>query len=385
LQFLEQAHVLDRDHCLVGKGLEERDLLVGERLDLDASERKFFEEPDVLDDDDRLVGEGFEERDLLGRERIGLGPPIHEDHAQRRALAQQRRRHHRTVFGPGPPHAGHGARELPLGRQDVLDMDRLPVGHDSSADEVPTDREGLSDRHWSAQRSTPRHETQLLPFETVDRRVHRPAHPGGVLDDGLHDRLQIGRRTRDHPQDLTRGGLLLERLFRLVEQPHVLDGDHGLSGEGVEEVDLPVGEEPGLDASHHDRSDRSAVSEHWDGHDAAEGGDPCDRAECVVWIGRDVGNVLHDSGPHGPARGASPVCRRRIRAAVGLDRLGRQAVVRNEVEVPSVKAKDGAELGVTQLLGTPGDGVEDGLNVGRRAGDDPQDLAGGRLLLQGFG
>ena len=30
-EFLEQPHVLDGDHRLVGEGLEKRDLLVGER------------------------------------------------------------------------------------------------------------------------------------------------------------------------------------------------------------------------------------------------------------------------------------------------------------------------------------------------------------------
>ncbi len=34
LQFPEEAHVLDGDHGLVGKGLKQRDLLVGERTDL---------------------------------------------------------------------------------------------------------------------------------------------------------------------------------------------------------------------------------------------------------------------------------------------------------------------------------------------------------------
>jgi hypothetical protein len=31
LQLREQAHVFDRDHCLVGEGLEQSDLTVGER------------------------------------------------------------------------------------------------------------------------------------------------------------------------------------------------------------------------------------------------------------------------------------------------------------------------------------------------------------------
>ena len=36
LDFVEQAHVLDRDHRLVGEGGDQLDLLVGERPDLSA-------------------------------------------------------------------------------------------------------------------------------------------------------------------------------------------------------------------------------------------------------------------------------------------------------------------------------------------------------------
>ena len=61
----------------------------------------------------------------------------------------------------------------------------------------------------------PRHQAQVLPFETEDRRIRRSAHSGSVLGDGLHDRLEIGRRARDDPQDLGRGGLLLQRLRHL--------------------------------------------------------------------------------------------------------------------------------------------------------------------------
>src|SRR5215831_11171993 len=45
--------------------------------------------------------------------------------------------------------------------------------------------------------------------------------PDRSLEDGVEDRLHVRRRARDHPQDLARGGLLLQRLLRLVEQAHV--------------------------------------------------------------------------------------------------------------------------------------------------------------------
>ena len=66
-------------------------------------------------------------------------------------------------------------------------------------------------------------------------------------------RLQsVGERlmTLEH---LAGRGLVLERLgqlararLHLLEQPRVLDGDHGLVGEGLEQLDLLVGEWLGL-------------------------------------------------------------------------------------------------------------------------------------------
>ena len=55
-------------------------------------------------------------------------------------------------------------------------------------------------------------------------------------------RLNIRRRAGNHTQNLTRRGLLLQRLFELLEQPHVLDRDHRLVGEGFKQLDLRRGE-----------------------------------------------------------------------------------------------------------------------------------------------
>ena len=50
-------------------------------------------------------------------------------------------------------------------------------------------------------------------------------------------------------------------VLQLGEQPHVLDRDDRLVGEGLEERDLVVGEPAGLAAGHRDRPDRLAVTE----------------------------------------------------------------------------------------------------------------------------
>jgi hypothetical protein len=50
--------------------------------------------------------------------------------------------------------------------------------------------------------------------------------------------LQIKRQPADHLKHVGGRGLLLQRFAQLVEQPRVLDGDDGLSGEIAQQLDL---------------------------------------------------------------------------------------------------------------------------------------------------
>ncbi len=63
------------------------------------------------------------------------------------------------------------------------------------------------------------------------------ANLAGAFDDGLENRSDIGRRGRNHAENVCTSGLVGQRLLQLVglglhliEQPYVLDGDHGLVG-----------------------------------------------------------------------------------------------------------------------------------------------------------
>ena len=51
------------------------------------------------------------------------------------------------------------------------------------------------------------------------------------------------------PKNFTCRRLLLQRFLELVEQPHVLDGDDRLIGEGFEQFDLRRGERAHIDAT----------------------------------------------------------------------------------------------------------------------------------------
>ena len=74
----------------------------------------------------------------------------------------------------------------------------------------------------------------------------------GVRDDGVEHGLEVERRAEgladvaqrlqlaDRPRELA--GTRLQ----LLEEPDVLDRDHGLVGEGLQQIDLLAGERPGL-------------------------------------------------------------------------------------------------------------------------------------------
>src|SRR5262249_59215663 len=76
-----------------------------------------------------------------------------------------------------------------------------------------------------------------------------------IFQNGLEHGLQFAWRTTDDLEHLRRRSLLLQRLgelararLHLVEQPHVLDRDHRLVGEGGDEFDLSVAERLNLRA-----------------------------------------------------------------------------------------------------------------------------------------
>ena len=69
-----------------------------------------------------------------------------------------------------------------------------------------------------------------------------PTNPCGALDNGVEHRLHVRRRAADDAEHLGRCGLMLQRfaqfrvaLLEFLEQPHVLDGDDRLVGEGFEQ------------------------------------------------------------------------------------------------------------------------------------------------------
>ena len=84
-------------------------------------------------------------------------------------------------------------------------------------------------------------------LEPEDDRPIRLAEAGGGDDDRVKHRLQLKGRAADDAQNLAGRGLPLERLGQLggacahfVEQPGVLDRDHRLIGELLQQLFLSL-------------------------------------------------------------------------------------------------------------------------------------------------
>jgi hypothetical protein len=96
-------------------------------------------------------------------------------------------------------------RELGFGfGNDVMDMDCLPVDHGAASHWAPIHAEGYC-REWSVRSNDP----QKVIIYTENLSVHRLTKPCCILGNYIKDGLKVRRRTGDHAQDLTSGGLLL--------------------------------------------------------------------------------------------------------------------------------------------------------------------------------
>ena len=89
----------------------------------------------------------------------------------------------------------------------------------------------------------------LSPSTRSNQRIRRIAQPRGILRNDIQHRLNIRRRAGDDAQDFARRRLLLQRLLEFLKQPHVLDRDHRLVGEGFKQFDLRRGEGTHLGAT----------------------------------------------------------------------------------------------------------------------------------------
>ncbi len=220
----------------------------------------FVEQPHVFDGDHGLVGEGLDQVDLRRCEWTYLIAK-QRDQADRLTVAQHRHREHGAKAVAFLERADVGILGVDE-RQYVFDMDAPPFQERPAADRGLAHGQHIVVRIGSVGGPIARHRAQLRADDEPDPAAFGTTQLAGAFGKGVEHRLHVGRRTADDFQDFGSRGLALQRLLRLVEQAHVLDRDHGLVGEGLQQRDLLRREGARLAAPGKDRADRLAFTKH---------------------------------------------------------------------------------------------------------------------------
>ena len=178
---------------------------------------------------------------------------------------------------------------------------------------------------------------------------------------------------------------MVERFLRLVEEPHVLDRDHRLVGENLEQLDLLLRERSNLLAADVDRP-RAAVPRGGAAWRAPFG--TRSRLAFAQPSGYSVSSAVRSSTwivRRSSAARPFTVLRSRGRPLPDCQRRNRPAMLSGQPQHVAVDAEDHRVRCVAQPRGGPGNRVEHRLDVGGRARDDTEDVGGRRLLLERFG
>ncbi len=91
-----------------------------------------------------------------------------------------------------------------------------------------------------------------------------------TLDNLFQNRFDIGGRRGDDPQNIAAPGLVSQRLLGLVEQPHIVDREHGLTGKGLDQRYLMWIECLGVRMCGADRTYDLVFMDHGREHDRVE-------------------------------------------------------------------------------------------------------------------
>ena len=158
----------------------------------------------------------------------------------------------------------------------------------------------------------------------------------GVPDDGVERRPQLVGHVRQELRLVLAGDLqLAARLLDLLEQPGVLDRQHRLAGERLEQVDDGLRELAGRLAADHQRADRPLLADQRDGEQRAEAG-PAQGVRGRASRSTSAPSRCRAPAPAAPRSAARPSrLSRRAAQAVLLDR--RQQLVGHLVGGPATK------------------------------------------------
>src|SRR5215475_15945530 len=127
------------------------------------------------------------------------------------------------------------------------------------------------------------------------------------LQNGIEHRLQFIRGATDDFQHFTGCCLVLKGFLKLslarllrFEQPRVLDGDHGLVGEGADQLDLLVGEGAHRATRQHKHADWCSLTQQRNAKYCTTAHDPVSRG-LKFWIVEYISNLNSSPFKYDPA------------------------------------------------------------------------------------
>ena len=145
-----------------------------------------------------------------------------------------------------------------------------------------TDRRARANRGVCGRHAMQRNIAECFAVVEIEHTELRFTKSHRALQHGVEDRFQFARRTGNRAEHLRGRGLLLKRpgkivraLAQFIQQPRVLDRDHGLRGEIRDQSDLLVGEGAHLLAIDGDGADQLVLFEHRDAEIGASASKPC--------------------------------------------------------------------------------------------------------------
>ena len=193
-----------------------------------------------------------------------------------------------------------------------------------------------------------------------------------MFGDFLQDELEVERRGADRAQDVADSRLAIERVFRLVEQAHVLDRDRRLIGKRFKQVDLFRRERLRLVSPEDEHADDVLAAGQ---RDADEGSDVEEtNARVVLGIGLGVDDRGRSPVHKDAAGEASPVGLDRLVAPVALHALLVDiSGVRDDAPAVASEACDRSVIRGAQADRVHGHALEDGGELSRTSPHDAED------------
>lgn len=291
--------------------------------------------------------------------RHALEGPRDEQRARRLALPDHRRDQAGKVAGPFGQ-SSDNCRCFGIG-DDIGEM-LEPAAFDGRCDDCPIDGKWrIVPRAVCANR--PAHCLQMcktLVVEGQDRQIAARDQPLAAVEDFLEDGLRNLHRIADDIQHFRRRCLPLQRVLRLAQQTHVLDRDHRLIGEILQQVDVLLRERFYHPLVGRDIADHLALV------------DQRHRQKGVCHVRHMDGSSLKDGAG---AYGILGV-HRHLAFAVKSHRLGRGPAMRDHSlqRIPSAPPNKRSILRAAKLCGAVEDRLEGRLFIEGGFRDDAKDV-----------